>query len=164
MEIHTMKFKFNKLFVGGTFMFISLHASASLFGPDNFEECVLEKMKGQNSNLLKTAKDACRKAFPREIYLKEGVNYTKGEFEASWCNTTNNTITICIDKNNTNYKITSVGVMLSMKTCEETTQTDWISFADVNAPYYGNKFKVSVRNAREMKCMRKSFSGKLYLD
>ena len=38
-----MKFNFNKLFTGLLFMFMSLHASAGLFGPDNFEECVLEK-------------------------------------------------------------------------------------------------------------------------
>ena len=38
-------------------------ALAGIFGPSNFEECVLEKMKGQAPNLMYMARAACVKAF-----------------------------------------------------------------------------------------------------
>ena len=38
--------------------------NAGWFGPSNYEECVLEKMKGQLPYMVKTARDACRLKFP----------------------------------------------------------------------------------------------------
>jgi hypothetical protein len=39
-------------------------ANAGWFGSGNYEECVLEKMKGQLPYMVKTARDACRLKFP----------------------------------------------------------------------------------------------------
>jgi hypothetical protein len=46
----------------------SLPAVAGLFGPSNYEECVLENMKGIQSNTAAGAvMQACRKKFPQKI-------------------------------------------------------------------------------------------------
>lgn len=45
----------------------SLPSLAGLFGPDNYEECILEEMKGVTSDVAANAiKRACRKEFPSE--------------------------------------------------------------------------------------------------
>lgn len=41
-------------------------ALAGFFGPNTYEECVLDLMKGQEKALLSTAQAACRKKFPEE--------------------------------------------------------------------------------------------------
>lgn len=45
-------------------LMISLPAYAGWFGPSNYEECVLNKMKGQKADIEDTARDACRIKFP----------------------------------------------------------------------------------------------------
>lgn len=47
-------------------VFLAPTALAGMFGPDNYEECVLEKMKGQEKHMLPTARGACTKKFPPE--------------------------------------------------------------------------------------------------
>ena len=39
-------------------------AAAGLSGPRNYEDCVLDKMKGQQPTMLAFARDACRDKFP----------------------------------------------------------------------------------------------------
>lgn len=50
---------------------VALTSSALTYGftritkPGSFEACVLDNMKGQNSNLLQIAGKLCRKSFPK---------------------------------------------------------------------------------------------------
>jgi len=39
---------------------------AGFFGPDNFEECVLKEMKGQDESMLDFAVKACKQRFPEK--------------------------------------------------------------------------------------------------
>lgn len=43
---------------------------AGWFDLDNYEDCVLEKMKGQQKHLLNIARKACRNEFPEKITRK----------------------------------------------------------------------------------------------
>jgi hypothetical protein len=45
---------------------IPTSSQAAWFGPDNYEECVLEKMKGQNKAMIQTARKACERQFPNK--------------------------------------------------------------------------------------------------
>lgn len=49
-------------------LFCSTSAQSGWLGPDNYEECVLEKMKGQDRSMRSTAQKACRKKFPEACY------------------------------------------------------------------------------------------------
>lgn len=80
-------------------------AYAGLFGASNFEECVLEKMKGQQPNLLGTARDACRIAYPlppKEIQIKS----EKVKWE--WCEVTKKSHAVCVLSAPNNVKLTRV--------------------------------------------------------
>lgn len=39
---------------------------AGWFGPNNYEECILKKMKGQDNSLMRIARAACQKEFPEQ--------------------------------------------------------------------------------------------------
>jgi hypothetical protein len=82
-----------------------MFANAGLFGPSNFEECVLDRMKGQDKSMMWVARDACTKAFPdkpTERYL----DHTKIKDE--WCESTRTKQVICIKDKPKNFKITKI--------------------------------------------------------
>lgn len=64
--------------------FYTTTAQAGWFGPSNYQECVLDKMKGQPMYLLQTAEDACMKSFPRssECYVEK--DKCKAEAGGNW--------------------------------------------------------------------------------
>lgn len=47
---------------------------AGFFGPDNFEECVLKEMKGQDKSMSGVAMKLCRERFPKKPKQKEAPN------------------------------------------------------------------------------------------
>jgi hypothetical protein len=58
------------LFICFSFGFINPSYSG-WFGPDNYDDCVLEKMKGQAMKMIHTAHDACWPKFPDKARSKE---------------------------------------------------------------------------------------------
>lgn len=92
-------------------------AHAGIFGPDNYEECVLDKMKGQSKNLIHVARKACEKKFP---YEKDLGSYSR-EYEFSWVYYNDNSVYFSISKNYGEYKITRVSVTFSPNLCEDNT-------------------------------------------
>lgn len=132
-------------------------AQAGLFGPSNFDECVLDKMKGQSPNMLATARSACYEKFPQEFRLNEGTHYKKGQLKHSWCATTDSSITICIDENKTKYKFTKVIIKPSKEPCENRAVDEEI---EVESSMFSSKYVANVSNAREMKCVFTEFWSK----
>ncbi len=53
---------------------------AGWFGPDNFDDCVLEKMKGQDNSMMRSAQRACEQVFPHVRRLYEYENNTVTEW------------------------------------------------------------------------------------
>lgn len=132
---------------------------AAWLGPDNFDECVLEKMKGQQPNMIGVARSACRVQFPEEILLTEGIHYRKGQIRYSWCDTSQNNITICIDENSTNYKVTKLVIKLTKEPCDSTNvQID--NEIEAKPPMFGSKYVVGVPDARAFKCLFIDIWGK----
>ena len=54
---------------------------AGLFGPENYDECMLEKMKGQDIRMYDRAKNACEKLFPPEVMIDVGYRKDEMKFE-----------------------------------------------------------------------------------
>ncbi len=92
-------------------------AHAGIFGPDNYEECVLDKMKGQAKNLIYVARKACEKKFP---YEKDLGSYSS-EYEFSWMPYNDNSVYFSISKNYGEYNITRVKVTFSANLCNDNT-------------------------------------------
>lgn len=80
------------------------------FGANNFEECVLEKMKGQNKSLINFARKACENKFP---YEKE-IDLDKENIKISWSNE-GGYLSITVKKRSDNYILTRIDAIFSKK-------------------------------------------------
>ena len=129
---------------------ISFGVQAGWFGPSNYEECILIKMKGQDRSMFRFAKDACEQEFPHEKELFEYLD----KIDYSWQNNGND-IYLKIKKNLGKYRITKYKASFSKKSCDNIKVTSDYS---VTKTFLFNKYikisPVSVENANEYKCMR----------
>lgn len=94
---------------------LSQASHAGLFGPSNFEECVLDRMKGQDRSMIYVAREACTKAFPdkpMERYLDDE------KIKSTWCESTKSKQIICITEQPKNYEITKVEADFYIDKCE----------------------------------------------
>lgn len=135
-------------------VFGASHANAQFFGPKNLEECILEKMKGQASNMGGIARTACLKSFPQEILLN-GQQVT-----STWCDGTDDSISACATVK-ADYKIARAEAAFTRAICD-TPESDfnWPDFeASTTPPLFGSTYKFSVSNARLYKCARFTFYG-----
>lgn len=136
----------------------SVTTNAALFGAKSFEDCVLEKMKGQSANMLYTARAACSTDFPQERELIEGSDYKRGAISASWCDTNGEKVTICLDKNDSEYKLTKLEVGVSKKYCDATNIAD-IELIKAEKAFIGSKYSAKVKNGFEIKCLYPHWYG-----
>lgn len=136
---------------------VTTSANAGLFGPSNAHECVLEKMKGQDRAMIGTARAACAEQFPEETPLQVGVHYRKEQIADSWCDTADDSVTVCLDINDSPYKITKAVLTLYDAPCDK----EGGNYVQVDAvpAIYGKKFKAPVQNARAYKCMYTTWHG-----
>lgn len=129
-------------------------AHAQWFGPKNLEDCVLDKMKGQQPNMVGIARAACLKQFPQEILLTD--EYAK----STWCETNADSIEACVILKD-GYKITKAEAVFSRSSCE-TADSNSASFeatAEAKLPTFGSTYKFPVSNANSYKCGRFLFYG-----
>ena len=134
--------------------FASVNVSAGIFGASNYEECVLDKMKGQVSQLMFTAQNACRQAFPlppQEIRLdSEKIKY-------SWCKTEAKEITYCLEQVPKNIKVTKIEAILFKQKCED-IQTDAGLLVEGEKTLFKDEFKFKT-NGKKYLCARAYFYG-----
>ena len=135
-------------------LFLPIAAWAQWFGPKNLEECVLEKMKGQPSNMVGIARAACLKQFPQEVLL------TDDDAKSTWCETNRDSIEACVTLKS-GYKITKAIAVFSRASCEsrETDSTSTDATVEAKLPLYGSTYKFPVENANLYKCARFMFYG-----
>jgi hypothetical protein len=87
---------------------------AGWFGPSNYDECVLEKMKGQKGYMLPTVRSACEKDFPYEKNITNFYN----KIRTNWYDDLG-VIIFKIEENFSDYRITRCVAIFSENTCEE---------------------------------------------
>ena len=124
---------------------------AWLFGPDNFEECLLEIMKGQDKSMLITAKKACEKKFPFEKKLSGYINI----IEINW-HMDEEYIYLDILENHGDYVITKYGANFSTKSCDEI-----VSYSDYSKTmifYFDKpnqkKTRIKMKDPKKYHCMQ----------
>lgn len=136
------------------FTLVAEPASAQLFGPKNYEECMLEKMKGQAANMAGIARAACLRTFPQEVELSEP------EATSTWCEASDNSISACVVLKD-GYKITKAAGSFVRAACGS-GEINFFS-ADENAtaapPMFGSTYKFLLKDARSYKCARFTFYG-----
>jgi hypothetical protein len=105
-------------------------AIAGWFGPDNYEECMLDKMKGQDKSMRSIANNACLATFPKPMDIRVFAGFGDDkEIKLLWDGSN-----IEIIKNNSSYQITSVDMLLSKENCADTRELKFPVFLRRPAP------------------------------
>lgn len=141
--------------VGTAFvLFYPLVAFAGIFGPSNFEECVLDKMKGQSPNMISLARAACKKAFP-DRPVETIIDHDRIKYE--WCGSGSGSQAVCIEKKPGNLKITKVEGIFFEDACDK-TQTKAGIVATAEEPLFGTTYKFDIPPGNK-KCAVFTFYG-----
>ena len=130
-------------------------ALAGIFGPDNYEDCVLEKMKGQERHMMRLAREACEKQFPSEKELEYGKHYDDSTLNIEWCDSDFSTLSVCVPKNDTEYRVTRVIMVFSRKDCKDAKYDDYQQRVTFTFSRLWEKSSAEVKDASAYKCMRK---------
>jgi hypothetical protein len=112
----------------------SAAAVAGLFGPSNFEECMVEKMKGQSESMLGIVHQLCREKFPVKEPKRTKVHPRANDLEYTWHQSSLKTspfepakpyVAIKITRNSTGYLLTNFVGKFSEKDCSASTDADF---------------------------------------
>ena len=139
-------------------LFFSLMLSSSVnsgvFGPDSFEECVLDKMEGTAKDLRNMVNRACEKKFPYERAIgSEDIEFT-------WVSSPDGFIEINL-VNNSNYEVTKLTMKFSEFACKNLT--DKSDYQLTQNFYFSSSLTSSsiIENAVDYECAKpKQFYGK----
>ena len=96
----------------------ALHAG--WFSYDNYEDCMLAKMKGQDRSMYMTADKACKKQFD----VEEEITYLGDRMKRNW-DYDRGQLTIEITENSTEYSPTRGEFAFSEKSCTEAKDADF---------------------------------------
>lgn len=121
-------------------------------GPKNFDECVLEKMKGQVPGMIQYARKACREQFPEEELFARGEDY-----DVTWCDKTNDSISACLALKG-DHKVLRAEALFSKQDCD-VPNTEFDVVVSTDPPLWGSTFKFKVADARDFKCADFRFFG-----
>ena len=125
---------------------------AGVFGPDNLEDCILEKMKGQDRALYPTARAACLKAFPPEVEID------RARLKFTWCESQSESEAVCLDQKPPNVTITKVVGLFYEEKCDATQYDKPGTTATATKPWYGTTYKFTLPQGNR-KCANFSFYG-----
>lgn len=141
-----------------SFIFIS-NAWGGLFGASNYDECMLEKMKGQTNSMRSSAENACEIAFPTERLLETNI-WAVDSVDISFVYkpTTNELIDIDVT-NNSNYKVTKIKGQTRSSCQKDSTVLDRF---EKTTPLISSTYTIKVKDTRKVNCIELFFYGKRY--
>lgn len=108
---------------------------AFAFVYDSFEECLLHRMQGQQSNLLGVARETCMKSNPQEVKIDRVL------WDLDWLGDK-----VRLTKVPTNMTVSRIEASLWEKECEtaDTVNTLPDGFATARNPFFGGDFEMDV--------------------
>lgn len=125
-----------------------VQVSAAFWDADNFDECVLNKMKGQNEKMLGHARGACRRLFPKEVDITSHLELAKPKWS-----TTANRISVEVPNYFAEIMNTRFAALLTKGDCdaESFPKPEAIS-VEFKFSNKEGKSSLSLRNANEYNC------------
>lgn len=127
---------------------------AGLFGgPSNYDECMVERMKGQERYMYSTVKKSCEREFEVKVEKKYLV-------DLDWTDTTSSGVIVSIGKNDSEFEVTRAALIFSKKSCEESKDTDFNVQGEANFSSWipgkssATKTEVKLDNSYSVKCFR----------
>lgn len=151
-----------KAFFVSVIIGLPLSGYAGWFGPSDFDECMVEEMKGQPSNAYAHVYTLCRKRFPLEEPEKKKVAIKAGQLEYSWhLGQTMATlfaparpyVAIEFTRTPAGAKIAEISARFSEKDCTNSVNGDFrysVSFQH----FLGNRASTYYESDKALKCMR----------
>lgn len=141
-----------------SFIFIS-NAWGGLFGASNYDECMLDRMKGQSNNMRSSAENACEIAFPTERLLETNIWAVDSvDISFEYTPTTNELIDINVI-NNSNYKITKIKGQTKSSCQKDSIVLDRF---EKPSPLISSTYTIRVKDSRKVRCVELFFYGKRY--
>jgi len=122
-------------------------------GPSNYDECMVERMKGQERYMYSTVRKSCEREFEVKLQKKYLV-------DLNWVDTASSGVVVSIAKNNSEYEVTKAILIFSMKSCEESKDADFKIQAEavfsswIPGKSAGEKADVKLESAYSVKCFR----------
>lgn len=89
-----------------------------LFGPSNYEECMIAEMRGQAQSMQDIAAKLCARRHKKEVYV------SASEIKYKWVSTQNLFVRIEVTDSG-EYEITRMEAKFALKKCEETKVGDF---------------------------------------
>lgn len=120
-------------------------------GYENYDECVLGEMKGQQVSMRETAERVCERKFP---YEKEIYSFMHGDIDIDFTGVSRNSVSIAVSKNETEYRITKAIMKFSKISCEESRDKDFTARVEFKFTK-GKTAAAHFSGAEEFKCMKK---------
>jgi hypothetical protein len=135
-------------------IFITPLTQAGIFGPANYEECVLEKMKGQATQLLYTAQQACLIKFPPTPVETIIPDYL---FKYDWCESNLTSQKICVSDLPKNISLTKAIATFYGDKCEVRNEKNSITLT-TKKNLFNNNFEFGTSRTA-YQCMTVTFFG-----
>ena len=129
-----------------------------IFGPSNYEECVVEKMKGQDKSMVWRVEEACEVKFPfeREIDLRNSDN-----FKWSWEQRGTGNVAIKIERNDTVWTITRAKLLVFEGDCNTAPAPNARSaHADLVSSAFSSELAAPLSSPGAYRCAVAKFWGK----
>ena len=136
---------------------------AGWFGPSNYEECVDAMRQDPDRPRIDYIRRTCyRKFTPQpppepeaiETLLLDGRDYSKGELSWKWCTDNDNSVSVCLEKNDTHFKVTRAEIFAWRIPCAQTLQNpNYLPKYQTEQSRWGGKFTASVKDFYLVQCL-----------
>ena len=126
----------------------------SLFGKSgNYEECLLESMKGQLAGMFSYAKKACEIKHPFEKELKYGTHFDNKNLNIVW-EGGSQLIKLTVEPNTTDNRVTRAIFKFSKVNCDSVKDEDYTLVKEFDFGRYGKSANARVPAASSYVCRK----------
>ena len=129
---------------------------ADLFwGPDNFDDCFVERMKGQDRSMGMVVRRACEREFEVELNSE-----ARKLVNIEWTESTSDSATFTVGQNDSDFKIYRAILRFSEVECGEAKDDDFNITGTVDfsswRPHTDPRLQATIKlaNSSKLKCMR----------
>ncbi len=140
-------------------------AHAALSASANGDDCPQQGIKAKGGSHAVPARSACAETLPAEIELKEAIDYKEGQLSYRWCDTGSDSVSVCLERNDSAFEITRARLLLTEKPCGEPAAPGqpslyrFMSAQEAGQPVRGQTFTARAADAKRVQCLYATFYG-----
>ena len=136
-------------------------AAAGVFGSSNYEDCIVDRMKGQDRSMRGAVEDSCELAFPREIELN--FSNLRDFLDWTWKQPDAGSVEVELTRNKLAYKVIRIEVLLFEGACDSVPKAGaGTAHAELTPALFGSSFNGKLSSPGRYQCTVAKFFGKRY--